>query len=63
MTKFIVMIVALLVTPKVGAMHELLFNKLASGATKFLSLNVKNLVTLCCSVLTVIKLNGQTLSK
>jgi hypothetical protein len=37
-----------LVTPKVGAKHELLFNKPALGDTKFLAAIAMNLGILCC---------------
>ena len=61
MTTFITLTAMKLVTPNVGAKHELLFNKpeagllnkcsclaAALGATKFTGVIVMNLVTLCC---------------
>ncbi len=44
-TKFMSMIIMNLVTPKVVAKHELLFNKLASGVTKFTKVSDMILVT------------------
>jgi hypothetical protein len=55
MAEFLRMTVTNSVTPKAGAKHELLLNKLASeptalGVAKFITNIIMNWVTLCCPV-------------